>query len=126
MRVHVMTGHLHMGAHNITLYRGGVPDPARAIGTSTASYGTEPGVIGNEKGFIVGMTDVNFRDKGGLVLKKGEQYTIEAIYNAGARDPRLLGAGFHDGVMAFVILYGERCISDGCADELEPVQLGAY
>ena len=62
--------------------------------------------------------------KGGFVMKKGERFTMEAIYNAGAEDPQLLGAWCHDGVMAFAIMYGERCASSGCTNEPDPVTCG--
>ena len=121
-----MAGHLHMGGYNVTLYRGEVPDPDRAVCSIDANYGTEAGVVGNERGFVKNMTECSFREKGGFVMRKGERYTMEAIYNAGAQDPQLLGAGSHEGVMAFAVMYGVRCTSVGCTNETEPVTIDAY
>ena len=124
-RVFLMAGHLHMGGYNVTLYRGEAPDPDRTVCSVDTNYGTEVGVVGNERGFVANMTECSFREKGGFVMRKGERFTMEAIYNAGATDPQLLGAGYHDGVMAFAIMYGVRCTSVGCTNEAEPVTIDA-
>ena len=121
MRVSRMRGHLHMGGYNVSIFRGGAPDPARRICTVHGKYGTEEGKPYNEKGFLIMMTGCEFKDPDNpFVLEKGKLYTIEAIYNAGQHDPQLLGSGHHDGVMAWAIVYGERCKTAGCADEPEP------
>ena len=116
MRVSRMRGHLHMGGYNVSLYRGGVPDPAKRVCVVHSTYGTEEGTPFNEKGFLVGVGGCEFQDPDApFVLEKGELYTIEAIYNAGQKDPQLFASGHHDGVMAWAIVLGERCKTAGCA-----------
>ena len=74
-----MAGHLHMGGYNGTLYRGEAPDPDRAVYSIDANYGTEVGVVGNERCFVKNMTECLFGEKGEFVMKKGEHRRLVVL-----------------------------------------------
>ncbi len=95
-------GHLHTGAINISLSVNG-----KRLCTSYPTYGTEDGVAGNERGYLVAMSPCVDMSSGQpyLVLKKGDTATVDAYYYAGSDDPRLLYSdGTHLNVMAYMYM----------------------
>ena len=91
-------GHLHTGAINISLSVNG-----RRICTSYPTYGTEDGVPGNERGYLVAMSPCVDTSQPYLLLKQGATATVDAYYYAGSHDPRLLYSdGTHLNVMAYM------------------------
>jgi len=93
-------GHLHTGAINISLVVNG-----ERICTSYPTYGTEDGVPGNERGYLVAMSPCVDVTQPYLILRKGDVARVEAHYYAGSHDPRLLYSdGTHLNVMAYLYL----------------------
>lgn len=91
-------GHLHTGGLNISLSLNG-----QAVCTSFPTYGTELGVAGNEKGYLVHMSHCIDGSTGVLELRKGDQIAIDGHYFVGPHDPRLLYSdGTHLNVMSYL------------------------
>jgi hypothetical protein len=70
-----MAGHLHIGARNIQLINttlGGGNNTV--VCESRARYGTQPGVAGDEKGFVVDITPCAFDPP--LRISGGETYVL--------------------------------------------------
>jgi hypothetical protein len=92
-------GHQHTGALNISLF---VND--KLVCASYPSYGTEPGVAGNEKGYLVKMSQcvnqTNYPD--GLKLTKGDKIRLDSWYYVGSDDKRI---GYSDGTHLNVMGY---------------------
>jgi len=95
-------GHLHNGAKNVTLY---VND--KEMCTTTPRYGTEVGVAGNEKGYLVeapGCVDAG-------AVKAGDKITVRSHYWVrSGTDPTGSGlpGGFHGGVMSYFYLVVDK------------------
>lgn len=91
-------GHMHTGALNVTL---SVND--KLICTSVPTYGTEEGVAGNEKGYLVKVSHCIDEGTGPLILRKGDRLSIAANYYVGSYDSRLLYSdGTHLNVMGYM------------------------
>jgi hypothetical protein len=91
-------GHLHTGGLNISLSLNG-----RAVCISLPTYGTELGVAGNEKGYLVHMSHCIDSSTGVLELRKGDEIAIDGHYFVGSNDPRLLYSdGTHLNVMSYL------------------------
>jgi len=91
-------GHLHTGGLNISLSLNG-----QAVCTSFPTYGTEQGVAGNEKGYLVRMSPCIDSSTGVLELHQGDEITIDGRYFVGSNDPRLLYSdGTHLNVMSYL------------------------
>lgn len=93
-------GHQHVGAINISLFKNGEP-----ACTSYPTYGSELGVAGNEKGYLIQMSECLNKQKGkSLKLQKGDHVSVVAYYWVGSEDPRIapLPGGTHLNVMAYM------------------------
>lgn len=100
MTVLLAVGHLHVGGINISLSING-----QAVCTSFPTYGTQPGVAGNEKGYLVRMSDCIDSSTGALELHKGDELAIDSHYFVGSDDSRLLYSdGTHLNVMSYIYL----------------------
>lgn len=98
VHVALAIGHMHTGAINVTL---SVNDKLACV--SEPTYGTEEGVPGNEKGYLVSISPCIAADSGGLDLKKGDILKVEANYWVGTQDDRLLYSdGTHLNVMGYM------------------------
>jgi len=115
VRIFQMWGHIHLAGYNISLFNGKTAD-GTAICTSDPVYGTEEHKVGNEKGYVVAMTKCKFLEKP-YIIKKGEDLTLQALYNVGEFDDRTWNTGYHDGVMGLWFMTGERCKTKGCENE---------
>jgi len=76
-------GHFHTGGVNISR---SVND--RHVCTSYPTYGTQPGVAGDEQGYLVRMSHCLDAASGALELKKGDRLTVDAFYYASAEETR--------------------------------------
>ena len=93
-------GHQHVGAINTSLIHNG-----KTVCTSFPTYGTETGVAGDEKGYLVKMSPCFQKGQQGaapLKFKKGDTVTVEGLYYVGSDDNRLL---FSDGTHLNVMTY---------------------
>jgi len=91
-------GHMHTGGNYITLSLNG-----KHVCTSTCHYGTEEGVPGNEKGYLVQMSQCINASTGPLVVKKNDKLRLDAIYNVASNDDRVLYSdGTHLNVMSYM------------------------
>merc|ERR1712048_568140 len=91
-------GHVHAGAINITLF---INDEEAC--TTVPIYGTQEGVPGNEKGYLVGNPACVKTDH----VKVGDKITVTSHYWVGhGVDPSgsLLPGGFHGGTMDYFYL----------------------
>eukprot|EP00039_Didymoeca_costata_P018216 m.332619 g.332619 ORF g.332619 m.332619 type:complete len:416 (-) comp16971_c0_seq1:112-1359(-) len=112
MKILSMWSHTHIGANHMKVYHGTKSsDPL--ICTSKPTYGTIKGTVGHEAGYITSISRCDFTSKP-IILKKGDHLTHEAEYTTTDNDPRTFAAGAHDGVMALVVVIGERCKTPGC------------
>jgi hypothetical protein len=75
-----MSGHQHIGGRNIRLINTTAGADDAVVCESVAKYGTEPGVVGNEKGFIVDMSRCVFDPP--LRLAGGQSYVLRSEYGA--------------------------------------------
>jgi len=92
------TGHMHTGAINVSM---SVND--KLVCTSEPFYGTEEGVVGNEKGYLVKISPCIDPASGGIDLKEGDVIRIDAHYYVGSDDDRLnYSDGTHLNVMAYM------------------------
>lgn len=113
-----MWGHIHIAGYNITLYHGD-STKAKPICTSSPRYGTQEGVVGNEKGYVVSMSKCMFTDDP-YIIRKGDKLTLQALYNVGETDDRTwLEGGFHNGVMGLYFMTGSPCKTQACDDASE-------
>ena len=91
-------GHLHTGGLNITLSKNG-----QLLCTSLPTYGTQPGVPGDEKGYLVRMSPCLEGGSGPVELYRGDVVSIDGYYYVGSNDTRLLYSdGTHLNVMAYM------------------------
>jgi len=98
VHVALAIGHMHTGAINVSLSVNG-----HLVCTSLPSYGTEEGVPGNEKGYLVKVSPCIASSSSGLELKKSDLLMIEANYYVGSDDDRLnYSDGTHLNVMAYM------------------------
>ena len=99
----VAIGHQHVGGLNISLY---VND--QFVCSSHPVYGSEPGVAGNEKGYLVEMTTCFQKGQDpmrpDLIVKQGDTVRLDSWYWVGKEDKRLGGhpAGSHLNVMGYM------------------------
>jgi hypothetical protein len=97
-------GHQHIGARNISLWHNG-----KFLCASYPRYGTEEGVVGNEKGYLVEMSycfDANDNQGKGYVLKNGDTLRLDSWYFTGYDDPILAPnpGGSHLNVMGYMFM----------------------
>jgi len=98
MTIYTAIGHQHTGALNISMFKNG-----EFVCASYPTYGTEEGVAGNEKGYLVKMSGCVNESTGPLVLKAGDSVRLDAYYFVGSHDPRLLYSdGTHLNVMSYM------------------------
>ena len=92
-------GHQHIGALNISLY---IDNDLKC--TNVPKYGTQPGIAGNEKGYVVAIPPCEFKNNK-LHVKKGQKLTVTSLYNVDPNDDRGIGpGGSHGGVMSLFYL----------------------
>eukprot|EP00939_MAST-03C_sp_MAST-3C-sp1_P004117 g4117.t1 len=99
MTIRSAIGHQHTGALNISLFLND-----KFLCASFPTYGTEEGVAGNEKGYLVKMSRcVDDATTGPVPMKKGDRVRLDAYYYVGSDDPRLAYSdGTHLNVMAYM------------------------
>jgi hypothetical protein len=95
-------GHQHVGGLNISMFHND-----KFLCASHGRYGTEEGVPGNEKGYLVQMSDCYNADENGgrgYALKKGDKVRLDSWYWVGSNDPRLANnrGGTHLNVMGYM------------------------
>jgi hypothetical protein len=101
-------GHQHIGSLNISLLVDG-----DVVCTSTPQYGTEVGVAGNEKGYLVKVLPCQFNATKGVVhVKSGQNITVASYYDVNPLDDRGLphGGGSHGGVMSLFYIALARLV----------------
>jgi len=105
------TGHMHTGALNVTMSVNG-----QLACASEPRYGTEDGVPGNERGYLVQVSQCIDPSSGGLDLKAGDVLTVDANYYVGSHDSRLLYSdGTHLNVMGYMyVAYTAAKCHDKC------------
>jgi hypothetical protein len=67
----------------------------RSLCSGIPKYGTETGVPGNEKGYLVGMTSCHFDQETAVPIYNGDTLVVNAVYDSSES---------HDGVMAYFVL----------------------
>ena len=93
-------GHQHVGALNISLF---VDD--EFVCASYPRYGTQPGVAGDEYGFVVEISTCIDKDTtGSLHIKKGSKIRLDSWYWVGSNDTRIYPhpGGTHLNVMGYL------------------------
>ena len=93
-------GHLHTGGVNISMYLNN-----KRICTSYPSYGVVEGKAGDEKGYLIEMSNCFHQNDTtpSLKIKQGDTVDIEGIYYVGSDDPRIAYSdGTHLNVMAYM------------------------
>jgi len=95
-------GHQHVGARNISLFHND-----QLLCTSYPSYGSQEGVAGNEKGYLVEMSSCYSADDHGGVghfVKAGDTLRLDSWYWVGVDDPAIAPnpGGTHLNVMAYM------------------------
>jgi hypothetical protein len=95
-------GHQHVGARNISLFHN-----EKFLCSSQPQYGTEEGVAGNEKGYLVHMStcyDADQNQGQGYVLRAGDTLRLDSWYWVGSDDPVLAPnpGGTHLNVMGYL------------------------
>jgi len=97
-------GHQHVGARNISLHHNG-----KAVCASVARYGTEEGVPGNEKGYVVEFPPCYNADDNqgqGFKVKKGDTLRVDSWYWVGRNDKMIAPhpGGTHLNVMGYMYM----------------------
>jgi len=101
-------GHQHIGGLGIQLWATAPGEKERLICNSAPRYGTEDGVAGNEKGFLVGQSSCAWTDP--LAISEGTKLTVRSTYEAHAPaydTSEYLASGAqiaHTGVMGYMRL----------------------
>lgn len=98
-----MVGHQHVGGRNIRFINSTAGANSAVLCESTPTYGTQAGVPGDERGFIVDMSRCEFNPP--LLLRGGESYVLRSEYGADAVD--FAPAAFpppYEGVMGYMTL----------------------
>mmetsp|Transcript_4990 Transcript_4990/g.15680 ORF Transcript_4990/g.15680 Transcript_4990/m.15680 type:complete len:414 (-) Transcript_4990:732-1973(-) len=94
-------GHQHVGALNISLF---VND--QFVCASHPTYGTTPGRVGDELGYVVEMSTCFSKQPGAapLVLREGDTVRVDSWYWVGHTDSRIAPhpAGSHLNVMGYI------------------------
>merc|ERR1712238_282163 len=98
----LLIGHQHVGGRNISLYHND-----KFLCASYARYGTEEGVPGNEKGYLVQMSTCYSADENGgrgYLVKKGDKLRLDSWYWVGTDDEKLAPnpGGTHLNVMGYM------------------------
>jgi hypothetical protein len=75
-----MNGHQHIGGRNIRLINTTAGARDAVVCESVPTYGTQRGVVGNEKGFIVKISHCEFDPP--LRLAAGQSYVLRSEYGA--------------------------------------------
>lgn len=108
-------GHMHEGALNITLlWQGAGTSTWTTLCSSYPTYGTVPGQVGNEGGYLTKMsTCQDLSQKTG----KGDSFRVVSYYNVGPTDDRTWNAGgMHGGVMSLFYVAGYPLTSNTLAE----------
>lgn len=95
-------GHQHVGAVNISLFLND-----GLVCASYPRYGSAEGVAGDEKGYIVEMTECFNKDRGQtLSFKAGDEVRVDSWYFVGSDDPRIAPhpGGTHLNVMGYMYM----------------------
>ncbi len=115
-------GHQHTGALNISLFLNG-----KFVCASYPTYGTEEGVAGNEKGYLVGMSHCIDDSTGPLLLNKGDKLRLDSWYFVGSNDPRLLYSdGTHMGVMGYMYTAYRVLGGPAAGQDVSPIQRRSF
>lgn len=88
-------GHIHIGGFNITFSVNG-----KEVCTSVAQYGSEVGVAGNEKGYVVAIKPCYFDGPSAPRVEKGDTVSVRSLYSVSPTDPRSFAKGAHECVMS--------------------------
>lgn len=95
-------GHQHTGALNISLFKND-----ELVCASYPRYGSQPGVAGDEFGYLVEISTCIDKDTtGSLKLSKGDKVRIDSWYWVGSNDTRIYPhpGGTHLNVMGYMYI----------------------